>query len=54
MYPCEHNRDIEMKTKLATLTFLVTFVLANFEELGKVKEFKRLSDLSATNHDETV
>ena len=31
-----------MKTKLATLTFLVTFHLANCEHLGKVKEVKRL------------
>ena len=43
-----------MKTKLATLTFLVRFDLANCEQLGKVKEVKRLPGLSATNHDETV
>ena len=43
-----------MKTKLATLTFLVTFDLANCEQLGKVKEVKRLLDLSATNHDDCV
>ena len=32
-----------MKTKLATLTFLVTFDLANCEQLGKVKEVKRVT-----------
>ena len=36
-----------MKTRLATLTFLDTFDLANCEQLGKVNEVKCLPDLSA-------